>query len=182
MKRGRVPKGFLSSNTAYMLVYKKLTSDVRINAVKKVKLKKLDVEINASNDTVYCEKLAVTEKSDTEDELKQKADIEDTPLIQEENSEKTLKLDLENVIEINESAISEKTDTPIMGENNTEIVASTNGCKDTHESTVEQLQKIHYLKESMVKVVKLDYKRLNGDAHRAMSCGERDFYEEVKIL
>jgi len=182
MKRGRVPKGFLSSNTAYMLVYKKLTSDVRINAVKKAKLKKLDVEVNASNDTVYCEKLAVTEKSDTGDELKQKVDIEDAPLIQEENSEKILKLDLENVIEIDESAISEKTDTPITNENNTEIVVSTNGCKDTHEATLEQLQKIHHLKESMVKVVKLDYKRLNGDAHRAMSCGERDFYEEVKIL
>ncbi|XP_011061617.1 PREDICTED: ubiquitin carboxyl-terminal hydrolase 48-like isoform X2 [Acromyrmex echinatior] len=181
MKRGRVPKGFLSSNTAYMLVYKKLTSDARINAVKKVKLKKLDVEINASNDAVYCEKLAVTEKSDTGDEMKQKADIEDAPLIQEENSEKILKLDLENAIEVDESAISEKTDIPTMDENNTEIVASTNGCKDTHESTLEQLQKVHHLKESTVKVVKLDYKRLNGDAHRAMSCGERDFYEEMEF-
>ncbi|XP_018302065.1 ubiquitin carboxyl-terminal hydrolase 48 isoform X2 [Mycetomoellerius zeteki] len=213
MKRGRVPKGFLSSNTAYMLVYKKLTSDGRINAAKKAKLKKLDVEINASNDTVYCEKLSVTEKSDTADEPKQKADIEDAPLIEEENSEKILKLDLENVIEIDESAISKKTDTPITGENdtpitgendtsitsenntpitgendtpitgenNTEIVASTNGCKDTHDSTLEQVQKVHDLKESVVKVGKVDYKRLNGDAHRAMSCGERDFYEEMEF-
>ncbi|XP_018404370.1 PREDICTED: ubiquitin carboxyl-terminal hydrolase 48-like isoform X1 [Cyphomyrmex costatus] len=183
MKRGRVPKGFLSSNTAYMLVYKKLTADGRINAAKKVKLKKLDVETNASNDTVNCEKLTVTEKSDTADESKQKADTEDVPLIQEGDSEKISKLDLENVIEIDESTISEKTDAPITGENKTtEIVASTNGCKDTHDSTLEQLQnKVHHLKESMVKVVKLDYKRLNGDAHRAMSCGERDFYEEMEF-
>jgi len=178
MKRGRVPKGFLSSNTAYMLVYKKLTADWR---TKKIKSKKLDVEVNASSDIAYFEKLTVKENSDTPDETKQKP-VEDIPLIQEENAIKISKLDSENIIEMDESTISKKTDAPTTDENKiVETVASTNGCKDTHDSTLEQLQsKVHCLKQPVVKVIKLDYKRLNGDAHRAMSCGERDFYEEVR--
>jgi len=180
MKRGRVPKGFLSSNTAYMLVYKKLTADWR---TKKIKSKKPDAEVNASSDIAYFEKLTVKENSDTPDETKQKP-VEDTPLIQEENSIKISKLDSENIIEMNESTISKKTDAPTTDENEiVETVVSTNGCKDTHDSTLEQLQsKVHCLKQPVVKVIKLDYKRLNGDAHRAMSCGERDFYEEVRSL
>lgn len=185
MKRGRVPKGFLSSNTAYMLVYKKLTADWRTNGTKKVKLKKSDAEINVSNDTVSFEKLTVKEKSDeTPEKTKQIYDVEDVSLIQEENFKKISKLDSENIIETDESIIFEKTDVATMDKNETtKTVASTNGCQDTHDSTLEQLQnKVHCLKQPVVKVVKLDYKRLNGDAHRAMSCGERDFYEEVSFF
>lgn len=182
MKRGRVPKGFLSSNTAYMLVYKKLTADSRTNATKKVKLKKPDAEVSC--DIICLEKLTVKEKSDIQDETKQKH-VEDASLSQEEkllieNETKISTLDSENIVEKDESTI--KTDTFTTDET-TETVANTNGCKDTHDSTAEQLQnKTHCLKQPVVKVVKLDYKRLNGDAHRAMSCGERDFYEEVIFL
>lgn len=190
MKRGRVPKGFLSSNTAYMLVYKKLTAEGRTNGTKKVKLKKSDTEMNASvvspSDTVSFEKLTVEEKSDeTSDEAKQKHDIEDAPLVEEKNLKKVSKLDSENVIEMDESTISKKTDTLTTDniEETTKTVASTNGCKDTDDSPLEQLQnKVQCLKQPQVKIVKLDYKRLNGDAHRAMSCGERDLYEEANII
>ncbi|XP_039306992.1 ubiquitin carboxyl-terminal hydrolase 48 isoform X2 [Solenopsis invicta] len=181
MKRGRVPKGFLSSNTAYMLVYKKLTADSRTNATKKVKLKKPDAEVSC--DIICLEKLTVKEKSDIQDETKQKH-VEDASLSQEEkllieNETKISTLDSENIVEKDESTI--KTDTFTTDET-TETVANTNGCKDTHDSTAEQLQnKTHCLKQPVVKVVKLDYKRLNGDAHRAMSCGERDFYEEMEF-
>ncbi|XP_036150538.1 ubiquitin carboxyl-terminal hydrolase 48-like [Monomorium pharaonis] len=188
MKRGRVPKGFLSSNTAYMLVYKKLTADGRTNVTKKVKLKKSDTEVSC--DTICLETLTVREKSDTLDETKQKHDIEDTSLPQEENliiqKEKEIStLDSENITEKEICTISQKTDTLTVDET-TEIVASTNGCKDTHDSTVEQLQnkeqnKPHCLKQPVVKVIKLDYKRLNGDAHRAMSCGERDFTKKMEF-
>ncbi|XP_011875197.1 PREDICTED: ubiquitin carboxyl-terminal hydrolase 48-like isoform X4 [Vollenhovia emeryi] len=191
MKRGRVPKGFLSSNTAYMLVYKKLTTDWRTNGTKKVKLKKPDAEVIVSSETVFFDKFTIKEKSDETDETRQKRDVEDAPLIPEENSKKTPSVDAENtivnIIETDESAISKKTDTPITDKSEiksetTKTVASTNGCKDTHDSTVEPLQnKVHCLKQPVVKVVKLDYKRLNGDAHRAMSCGERDFYEEMEF-
>lgn len=187
MKRGRVPKGFLSSNTAYMLVYKKLTADWRTNDTKKVKSKKSDAEVNVPSDSVFFEKLTVKEKSDeTPEETKQTHNNEDLSLIQEESSKMISKLNSENIIEANESMISKKTDISTTDKSETtKTVVSTNGhgCKDTHDSTMEQLQnKMHCLKQPMVKVVKLDYKRLNGDAHRAMSCGERDFYEEVNFF
>ncbi|XP_011643661.1 ubiquitin carboxyl-terminal hydrolase 48-like isoform X2 [Pogonomyrmex barbatus] len=183
MKRGRVPKGFLSSNTAYMLVYKKLTADWRTNAAKKMKLKKPDAEVNVSSDVVCSEKFTVQEKSNSSDEIKEKHDVEDVPSIQEESSDKIPKLNAEDKIERDDSAISEKTDILTTDTSETiETVASTNGCKDVHDPTLDELQnKVHCLKQPVVKVVKLDYKRLNGDAHRAMSCGERDFYEEMEF-
>lgn len=138
--------------------------------------------MNVSSDTVYFEKLTVKDKSDTPNETKQKHDIEDAPLIQEEDPKKISKVDSEHVVEMDESVISKKTDILITDKSETvETVASTNGCKD--DSSLEQIQnKVHCLKQPVVKVVKLDYKRLNGDAHRAMSCGERDFYEEVRFF
>ncbi|KAL0101386.1 hypothetical protein PUN28_018901 [Cardiocondyla obscurior] len=183
IKRGRVPKGFLSSNTAYMLVYKKLTIDVRTNGAKKVKLKKHDTEINTSSDTIIFEKLTVKERADkTEDETHQKNNIEDVPLIQEDLNN-ILKLNSENVETDESSTLSNKTDASLTNKSEViKTVVSTNGCKDTQDSTLEQLQnKIYCLKQPVVKIVKLDYKRLNGDAHRAMSCGERDFYEEMEF-
>ncbi|GAB1862262.1 ubiquitinyl hydrolase 1 [Camponotus japonicus] len=183
IKRGRVPKGFLSSNTAYMLVYKKLTTDCQINAMKKMKLKKSDAESNASDESVYLERLTVKDKSDMLDEIKQKDDIENVRLSQEENSEKILNLESENKMEIDKTVVSQKTDMLITDKIETvETVINANGCKDKLNSTSQQMQnKIECLKQPVIKVVKLDYKRLNGAAHRAMSCGERDFYEEIEF-
>lgn len=168
MKRGRVPKGFLSSNTAYMLVYKRLTMDWRTNGAKKVKLKKPD-ETNAFDDAM--EKPVIKDiKSDTEVPLTQKC------------SEAVSKLNLESRTEPNEVEAPQKTDTPIVGKNGmTEPVNDTNELSSKDDDSVsQQLQsKVQYLKQPVIKVVKLDYKRLNGAAHRAMSCGEREFYEEV---
>lgn len=184
IKRGRVPKGFLSSNTAYMLVYKKLTTDCQINAMKKMKLKKSDAESNASDESVYLERLTVKDKSDMSDEIKQKDNIDNVRLSQEENSEKILNLESENKMEIDKTVVSQKTDMLITDKIETvETVINANGCKDKLNSTSQQMQnKIECLKQPVIKVVKLDYKRLNGAAHRAMSCGERDFYEEVIFL
>jgi len=179
MKRGRVPKGFLSSNTAYMLVYKRLTTDWRTNAAKKMKSKKLD-ETNASGDAIHMQKIIKDVKSDILDETKQKNEVEALS-IQEECSENISKLDLETKMESDEVAAFQKTDTPIVGKNGiTESAIDTNESsnKNGHDSTSQQ-NKVQPLKQPVVKVMKLDYKRLNGAAHRAMSCGEQDFYEEV---
>lgn len=180
MKRGRVPKGFLSSNTAYMLVYKKLTIDCRISAMKKIKLKKPDAEVSASGDSINLER----PKADTSDETKRKNGIEEATSDHEGSPEKISKLDLEDKMETDESPVSENTDSPAADENKTvETVVNTDECKDKNDIVSQQLQnKILCLKKPMVKVVKLDYKRLNGAAHRAMSCGERDFYEEVNFF
>jgi len=179
MKRGRVPKGFLSSNTAYMLVYKRLTTDCRANAAKKMKSKKLD-ETNASGDAVHMQKIIKDIKSDTLDETKRKNEVE-VLSIQEECSENISKLDLETKLESDEIATFQKTDTPVVGKNGiTELTIDTNESSNNNEhDSTSQPNKIQSLKQPIVKVMKLDYKRLNGAAHRAMSCGEQDFYEEV---
>ncbi|XP_067214471.1 ubiquitin carboxyl-terminal hydrolase 48-like isoform X2 [Linepithema humile] len=180
MKRGRVPKGFLSSNTAYMLVYKNLTTDWRTNATKKMKLKKSDTEANIFSDTVSLENLK--DKLDIVDETKPKNDTEDASLIQEGDLEKISKLELENKTEIDEAMTSQKINMFFTDKNKTIENVDTNGCKNKHDSTLQQSQnKIQSIKQPIVKVVKLDYKQLNGAAHRAMSCGERDFYEEMEF-
>lgn len=184
IKRGRVPKGFLSSNTAYMLVYKNLTTDWRTNATKKMKLKKSDTEANISSNTTSLENFK--DKMDIVDETKLKNDTEDAPLIQdvsliqEGDLEKISKLELENKTEIDEAVTSQKIDMIFMDKNKTIENVDTNGCKNKYDSLPHN--KIQSIKQPIVKVVKLDYKQLNGAAHRAMSCGERDFYEEVCFL
>lgn len=183
MKRGRVPKGFLSSNTAYMLVYKKSTTDCQINAMKKMKLKKSDIESNVSDESVYLERLTVKDKSDILDETKEKNNIENVPLFQEESSEKILNLESENKMEMYKTVVSQKTDMLTIDKIETIETVNVNGYKDKSNSVSQQIQnKVECLKQPVVKVIKLDYKRLNGAAHRAMSCGERDFYEEVTFL
>lgn len=182
MKRGRVPKGFLSSNTAYMLVYKKSTTDCQINAMKKMKLKKPDGESNVSDESVYLERLTVKDKPDILDETKEKNNIENVPLFQEESSEK-INLESENKMEIHKTVVSQKTDMLTTDKIETIETVNVNGYKDKSNSVSQQIQNnIKCLKQPVVKVIKLDYKRLNGAAHRAMSCGERDFYEEVTFL
>lgn len=225
MKRGRVPKGFLSSNTAYMLVYKKLTIDCQISAMKKMKLKKPDTEVSASEDAVDSENVkGISQATDEVNEVKGKNGVEEVPLVEEITPEKKSKPgkngveeislveetslekkskpgkngieeislveeispvkksepDSEEKIERNESLVSENVDTSHVDRNI--IIETILGTEECHKNDAasQQLQnKILSLKKPMVKIVKLDYRRLNGAAHRAMSCGERDFYEEV---
>lgn len=181
MKRGRVPKGFLSSNTAYMLVYKKLTTDWPVSATKKMKLKKFDAEVSVSGNPVNLERLTVKDQSDTSDEAEQKNGVGDVSPTEEGSPERIPKLEPENKIEVDESVASQNIDAPMLKNETVETVVNTDECKDKCDPVVQQLQnKIQHPKKPIVKIVKLDYKRLNGAAHRAMSCGERDFYEEVR--
>ncbi|XP_032686910.1 ubiquitin carboxyl-terminal hydrolase 48-like isoform X2 [Odontomachus brunneus] len=187
MKRGRVPKGFLSSNTAYMLVYKKLTTDWPVSATKKMKLKKPDAEASIPGNPVNLESLTVKDKSDIPDEAQRKNGVGDMSPTEEENSPIIPKLDLENKIKVDESVASQNNDVPTNVKNETietavPTVCVNAECKDKHEPVAQQLlNKIQHPKKPIVKIVKLDYKRLNGAAHRAMSCGERDFYEEMEF-
>ncbi|XP_060828211.1 ubiquitin carboxyl-terminal hydrolase 48-like isoform X2 [Bombus pascuorum] len=179
VKRGRIPKGFLSSNTAYMLVYKKVTPEKRTCSTKKNKLKKLDGETNSNNNTTAMEKIVIIqEKSDSLNEEKHKC-YTTSGVSDINNSEKILKPDMESKQEMEISRASPE---------NVAIEQSVNA-----DSTFDEQNGKHYefdnkedkpdmdMKKPVVKVVKLDYKRLNGAAHRAMSCGERDFYEEMEF-
>ncbi|KAK2577520.1 hypothetical protein KPH14_003612 [Odynerus spinipes] len=159
MKRGRVPKGFLSSNTAYMLVYKKLTTEAKSGNGKKVKVKRIDSEANNCSDPVSLERLTVKDKSDSTDEWKRK------------NNNENLKDAIESpgtVMKIEGDCKMDLDATVISKDHEFEI-------KDSGKGRGEQT------KEVFGRNAKLDYKQLNGAAHRAMSCGERDFYEEVEF-
>ncbi|XP_043513028.1 ubiquitin carboxyl-terminal hydrolase 48-like isoform X1 [Frieseomelitta varia] len=177
VKRGRIPKGFLSSNTAYMLVYKKVTPEKRTNSTKKNKLKKLDGETNSNNDATSTEKILIKEKSDSLNEDNQKCDkmlvVSDM-----NNSEKISKFDVKVEQEVETLRASPK---HIMehSEKTDSTFDEQNGKHYEFDNKENKLNVI--LKKPIVKIVKLDYKRLNGAAHRAMSCGERDFYEEMEF-
>lgn len=178
IKRGRIPKGFLSSNTAYMLVYKKVTSEKRINNTKKNKLKKLDTETNSNYNTMHEENIVIVkEKSVSLDEGKCKYDTISVSDVN--NSEKMLKLGIETKQEMEISKVSEN----IVMEVSVREESTFDEQNGKHyEFDNKENQHDIFIKKSLPKVVKIDYKRLNGAAHRAMSCGERDFYEEVGIL
>ncbi|XP_076229795.1 ubiquitin carboxyl-terminal hydrolase 48 isoform X3 [Nomia melanderi] len=161
IKRGRVPKGFLSSNTAYMLVYKKVTSDGRINNGKKNKSKKPEAETNSHSVETHSD----MDKPDSSDEGKRKNGPTST-VSNSTSPGKILKLDTENKMDI-VCAVSSSQDTdPTSSERNGKHYESDN-------------KENHY--DAQPKGAKIDYKRLNGAAHRAMSCGERDFYEEMEF-
>ncbi|XP_061940511.1 ubiquitin carboxyl-terminal hydrolase 48 isoform X2 [Apis cerana] len=177
IKRGRIPKGFLSSNTAYMLVYKKVTSEKRINNTKKNKLKKLDTETNSNYNTMHEENIVIVkEKSVSLDEGKCKYDTISVSDVN--NSEKMLKLGIETKQEMEISKVSEN----IVMEVSVREESTFDEQNGKHyEFDNKENQHDIFIKKSLPKVVKIDYKRLNGAAHRAMSCGERDFYEEMEF-
>lgn len=161
-----------------MLVYKKVTPEKRTNSTKKNKLKKLDGETNSNNDATSTEKILIKEKSDSLNADNQKCDkmlvVSDM-----NNSEKISRFDVKVEQEVetlraspkNIMEHSEKTDLTFDEQN---------GKHYEFDNKENKLNVI--LKKPIVKIVKLDYKRLNGAAHRAMSCGERDFYEEVDMF
>ncbi|OAD55682.1 Ubiquitin carboxyl-terminal hydrolase 48 [Eufriesea mexicana] len=179
VKRGRIPKGFLSSNTAYMLVYKKVTPEKRISTTKKNKQKKLDGETNISNDAIPIERtVVVKETSDLSDEGKRTCDSISV-VSDASDTGQISKLDTEMKEQVETSKASlEKT--------TLEVYVKLESIFDEHngkqyEFDNKENQHDAHMKKPVVKDVKLDYKRLNGAAHRAMSCGERDFYEEMEF-
>ncbi|XP_014603923.1 PREDICTED: ubiquitin carboxyl-terminal hydrolase 48-like isoform X1 [Polistes canadensis] len=159
MKRGRVPKGFLSSNTAYMLVYKKLTNEQKLGNGKKCKVKRIDSECNSYSDSVSLERLTVKDRSDSSDEGKRKNGTDDD-FKDVASPGKMMKIEIDCKMDV-DSFVPAKND-------NSDVI------KDD-KNQIEQTKKV------IAKNTKLDYKLLNGAAHRAMSCGERDFYEEIEF-
>ena len=199
VKRGRVPKGFLSSNTAYMLVYKRLTAENKQpSSGKRGRLKKHhDGEINNAGNTVQLERLTVgdraIESQMSSDEGMDKNLTEASSSVANSNScsassascgsnssrcspssVKKTHLDGENsTMEVDEGQAPEQK--PVM-----------NGIADYHDEDPMSVEETDDEKKSNIeqtadiaKNVKIEYRLLNGDAHRNMSCGERDIYEDV---
>ncbi|XP_015430229.1 PREDICTED: ubiquitin carboxyl-terminal hydrolase 48-like [Dufourea novaeangliae] len=165
VKRGRIPKGCLSSNTAYMLVYKRVPMDGRINYSKKNKLRKPEADTTTRNIITHSE----IDKSDSSDEGKRK-NGPDSTVSNLDTPGKVLKLDGENRIDTELAVSSHDVD---FASN------ERNGKYDESDNKENQLEA--EIKRPLAPGTKVDYKRLNGAAHRAMSCGERDFYEEMEF-
>lgn len=182
VKRGRVPKGFLSSNTAYMLVYKKVTNDGRMNNGKKTKVKKVEAESNSHNDIAHMERLTVKDKSDSPDDGKRK-NGPDSTVPDLCSTGKILKLDMDDKMDT-ETLVSSSDNVTAKEEEAPAAVDSTSDERNGKHYESDNKENHHEMpvKKSFMKNAKVDYKQLNGDAHRAMSCGERDFYEEVGKL
>lgn len=156
-----------------MLVYKKLTTESRINTTKKVKPKKLDTEANVPDDSSHLEKLIVKDTLDILDEIKCKSETDE---IQEKSPEK--KLDTEDTIVVDNCVTSENADALTVRTDESVETVDVDKMKDKYDPiALDQI----YRKKPVVKIVKFDYKPLNGTAHGEMSCGERDFYEEVRF-
>ncbi|XP_076627631.1 ubiquitin carboxyl-terminal hydrolase 48 isoform X2 [Colletes latitarsis] len=177
VRRGRIPKGCLSSNTAYMLVYKKVTVEWRMNNGKKTKSKKGEIETNNHNTEMFIDK----EKPDSSDE-RQRKNGPDSTVSDSSGPDEVLELDTENKMDAETEALSSQDIT--VQEKITSLMLDSN--IDEHngkhyESDNREDQHEAQIKKSFANNTKLDYKQLNGAAHRAMSCGERDFYEEMEF-
>ncbi|XP_017884994.1 ubiquitin carboxyl-terminal hydrolase 48-like [Ceratina calcarata] len=171
VKRGRIPKGFLSSNTAYMLVYKRVTSEKRAINTKKSKPKRSESETNGAHEVTKV-------KSDSLDEGKQKSDS--VPGASDANSfEKPSKISDQVEQEVEEKA-EEKENVVVSLPKKVDTVFNERNGKHDEFDDKENQQNAH-IKKLVVQNSKVDYKHLNGAAHRAMSCGERDLYEEMEF-
>lgn len=184
VKRSRVPKGFLSSNTAYMLVYKRVNDSTRVNISKRSKLKRAESETNSVQPMESSSNHCVDQTETLTDDKKMKKDKMD-----EEKADADSKMqDINDAIKLQHMSV--KSESNSSQENiNQELVSDMNRDKlnetahsvvDNSKITDENKYKTNDLNHTQSnKNPKFDYKKLNGAAHRAMSCGQRDFYEEV---
>ncbi|XP_011305311.1 ubiquitin carboxyl-terminal hydrolase 48 [Fopius arisanus] len=149
----RVPKGFLSSNNAYMLVYKK-------NLDGKVKKPMDNGKRKETSDSDSSDSIFSSSKKTKKGRKKIKGVDEDF----DNPVKKSRKNDTHD--DKNDRCRGEDDDVKEEGEGNCSPGdgGETNGVKLT-------------MKENYDK----NYQMLNGDAHRAMGCGERDYYEAMEF-
>lgn len=158
MKKGKVLKGFLSSNAAYMLVYKKITPEIKIINKKIDKRTKKDDD-NNKNDT---NEMEITENNKRKDSSE--FDSSDV-------TNKKIKTRHQKKDDNNKKNCMEIDDNNDNDFNNSNVVM-----KNDDESSMEIDDK-----KDIKDLSQKNYQLLNGDAHRAMSCTERDYYETLEF-
>ncbi|XP_023289479.1 ubiquitin carboxyl-terminal hydrolase 48 [Orussus abietinus] len=183
VKRGRVPKGFLSSNTAYMLVYKRLPFDAKVAASRKGKVKKSDTEGNGNGST-QLEKISTLGNFSpveiTEDGKRKSPDQNSSKVIECSSPEKKSKMDMEKM-ETDVSPVPNSIqgpsviEPPIVDEAESQTVDTSEISVPGHAKMEERHKKV--ITESSG----IDYSTMNGETHRTMSCGQRDFLEEMEF-
>lgn len=161
-----------------MLVYKKVTTEWRINNGKKTKSKKVETDTNSHSTETFINK----EKPDSSDDGQRK-NGPDSIIPDSSGPEEIVELNTENKMDIEIEISSSQDVTAQEMLTSATVDSSTDEQNGKHyESDNKEGQPEAQTKKLFPKIAKIDYRQLNGAAHRAMSCGERDFYEEVRLL
>lgn len=196
VKRGRVPKGFLSSNTAYMLVYKRIIADGKAGTGGKRGKGKKQAETESLNNTPQLEKLTVTElvgDGEITEDGKRKNCVDISSLLSVGNAlsgPTRTKVESCRTNAVKKTKFDDNFETMDVDESETKPRLSPeqknliNGIIGFNSSESRQAEpKVAktgpLVQEVVIKNAKIEYGLLNGDAHRNMSCGERDQYEDV---
>ncbi|XP_015114794.1 ubiquitin carboxyl-terminal hydrolase 48 [Diachasma alloeum] len=158
-KRSRVPKGFLSSNTAYMLVYKKNLGDGKARRPLD-NGKRKETSDSDSSGPIF----SPVKKSKLKRKGRKKIRGDEEGL-DDHNSVDEGKDGVMNDEDLKEEGI-------FCGKEEVERCLSPPGARDDKNGEIELTMKENYHK---------NYQMLNGDAHRAMGCGERDYYEAMEF-
>ncbi|XP_011503310.1 PREDICTED: ubiquitin carboxyl-terminal hydrolase 48-like isoform X3 [Ceratosolen solmsi marchali] len=157
-KRGRIPKGFFSSNTAYMLVYKR--SNRNIDYTKKALIKKLNN--SALNDIIDLQNPSVTLIRDSMNITTKGKRLKDNYTEKEHVLEKKSKFEIDNQATENNCSNKENSNN---GSIEVYKFANANG-----EIILDDKYKIEHMKYSN--------ENLN---FMTMSCGARDAYEDIEF-
>ncbi|XP_034947746.1 ubiquitin carboxyl-terminal hydrolase 48-like [Chelonus insularis] len=207
LKKGRVLKGCLSSSTAYMLVYKRLSAEAKVRKGNKSGKQKDDNHILSSNlnkneikDQVF--ETSIKESgSGSGENSKRKDSSDESPLIfspikkhksekdEEHHQHKTIDKEKNGKSDRNDIATVVKRlnfDSESMNKKvckNIQDYENTNNNDKKHKTVPEELNLEKDLTCDELKRNNWEktYQTLNGDAHRAMSCHDRDRYEELEF-
>lgn len=188
-KRGRILKGCLSSNTAYMLVYKKLPADSKAKRILKVSKHQKEVmnHVAATSSTKStrettpepCENSKRKESSDLDDspyspvkKLKPNTETNHCTTIKHENNSND-----ESSGDLDKRKIDEKHLDSQMSKAVKKIDLDDVAALEINDDKNNKINDQPDIKNNWAK----NYQLLNGDAHRAMSVGERDHYESIEF-
>lgn len=170
-KKNKVPKGCLSSNAAYMLVYKKISPELKFKKKIDKRNNKKD-DFNVKNDTAGLEQTSENNKRKESDSDSSDNIFSPVKKVKTKHNNRRKKNNNNN----------NSTD-----ENNKKNSSSSND----ENSDSKNIEKLKNIKEEIPmdvdetkdvdNLLHKNYQLLNGDAHRAMSCSQRDFYEAAEF-
>lgn len=163
----RVPKGCMSSNSAYTLVYKRASATGRSDS-KDTNLKKTDVDASTSEGSSSNDS-----NSDNQREFKRK----NSDSIRIADCKKTW-VQKKRKMDANKNAGIDGDEFLMENKEN----ADKCNAASNYETTSEEVPKVESNSDAAPQwKLNDDYSSLNGAAHRAMGCRERDAYETVSL-
>ncbi|XP_053599111.1 ubiquitin carboxyl-terminal hydrolase 48 [Microplitis demolitor] len=169
VKKTKILKGCLSSNSAYMLVYKRLSKE-RSAAKESLKLNDRN---NLADDEIFKDN----------DNDKNKIKIKDLNITDNGKRKEPVDLDPDDSPSLFSPSKKYKSDDDQVNDKEFDELMEV-GDKNSHVKSA--VRKIAFDDKVNQEVNDVDswekkYRSLNGDAHRAMSCCKRDYYENLEF-